>query len=63
MMRSSPVFNVLEIIVSSSEDVHLHPINVSYDDFKTLNNDGDMNPVLLDNKELRKGVIGEAIVK
>ena len=63
MMRSFPVFNVLEIIVSSSEDVHLHPINVSYDDFKILNNDGDMNPVLLDNKELRKGVIGEAIVK
>ena len=35
------------------EHVHLHPIDVSYDDLKTLNNDGDMNPTLLDHKELR----------
>ena len=40
------------------EHVHLHPIDVSYDDLKTLNNDGDMNPALLDHKELRKDVIG-----
>ena len=40
------------------EQVHLHPIDVSYDDLKAINNDGDMNPALLDNKELRKGVIG-----
>ena len=40
------------------EHVHLHPIDVSYDDLKAINNDGDMNPALLDNKELRKGVIG-----
>ena len=38
--------------------VHLHPIDVSYDDLKTLNNDGDMNPALLDHNELRKDVIG-----
>ena len=31
---------------------------MSYDDLKTLINDGDMNPALSDNKELRKGVIG-----
>ena len=31
---------------------------MSYDDLKAINNDGDMNPALLDNKELRKGVIG-----
>ena len=31
---------------------------MSYDDLKTLNNDGDMNPGLLDHKELRKDVIG-----
>ena len=37
---------------------HLHPIDVSYDDFKAINNDGDMNRSLLDNKELRKGLIG-----
>ena len=40
------------------EHVHLHPIDVSYDDLKAINNNGDMNPALLDNKELREGVIG-----
>ena len=40
------------------EHVHLHPIDVSYDDLKAINNDGDMNPALLDNKKLREGVIG-----
>ena len=40
------------------EPVHLHPNDVSYDDLKAINNDEDMNPALLDNKELRKGVIG-----
>ena len=38
--------------------VHLYPIDVSYDDLKTLNNEGDMNPALLDHKELRKDVLG-----
>ena len=38
--------------------VHLHPIDVSYDDLKAINNDGYMNRSLLDNKELRKGPIG-----
>ena len=40
------------------DHVHLHPIDVSYDDLKTLNNDGDMNPALLNHKELRKDVLG-----
>ena len=40
------------------DHVHLYPIDVSYDDLKTLNNDGDMNPALLDHKELRKDVLG-----
>ena len=44
------------------EHVHLHPIDVSYDDLKTINNDGDMNPALLDNTDLRKDVI-EAIIR
>ena len=39
------------------EHVHLHPIDVSYNDLKAINNNGDMDPALLDNKELRKGVI------
>ena len=40
------------------EHVHLHPIDMSYDDLKAINNDGSMNPALLDEKELRKNVIG-----
>ena len=38
--------------------VHLHPIDVSYDELKAIHNDGDGNPVLLDHKELRKEVMG-----
>ena len=40
------------------QHVHLHPIDVSYDDLETLNNDGDMSPALLDHKKLRKDVLG-----
>ena len=40
------------------EHVHLHPNNVSYDNMKEINNGGDMNPALLDNKDLRKDVLG-----
>ena len=28
------------------EHVHLHPIDVSYDDLKEIHNDGDINPAL-----------------
>ena len=31
---------------------------MSYDDLKEIHNGGDMNPALLDNKDLRKNVIG-----
>ena len=31
---------------------------MSYDDLKEIHNGGDMNPALLDNKDLRKDVIG-----
>ena len=61
----SKMFLYLPSTLDSKEDflqwkehVHLHPIDVSYDDLKTLHNDGDMNPTLLDHKELRKDVIG-----
>ena len=37
--------------------VHLHPIDVSFDELKAMNNDGEMNPALLDHKELRKNVL------
>ena len=40
------------------EHVHLHPIDVSYDDLKETHNGGEMNPALLDNKDLRKEVVG-----
>ena len=40
------------------DHVHLHPIDVSYDELKAIHNDGDRNPVLLDPKELRKEVMG-----
>ena len=40
------------------EHVHLHPIDASYDDLKALNDDEDVNPALLDHKELRTDVIG-----
>ena len=40
------------------DHVHLHPINVSYEELKKIHNDGDMNPVLLDNKELRRDITG-----
>ena len=34
----------------------MHPIDVSYDGLKAIN-DGEINPALLDNKELRKEVV------
>ena len=40
------------------DHVHLHPIYVSYDEIKAIHNDGDMNPALLDHKELIKEVTG-----
>ena len=47
-----------EDFLQRKEHVHLHPIDVSYDDLKEIHNGGDMNPALLDNKDLRKDVIG-----
>ena len=63
--KYSTMFSYLPSTLDRKEDflqwkehVHLHPIDVSYDDFRTLNNDGDINPALLDHKELRKDVLG-----
>ena len=39
------------------DNVHLHPIDVSYKELKLMNEGGDMNPALLDNKTLRKDVV------
>ena len=38
------------------DHVHLHPVDVSFDELKATNNEGEMNPALLDHKELRKDV-------
>ena len=40
------------------DHVHLHPIDISYDDLKEFNNGQEINPALLDNKQLRKEVTG-----
>ena len=34
--------------------VHLHPIDVNYEESKIINQDNEMNPALLDDKTLRK---------
>ena len=47
-----------EDFLQCKEHVHLHPIDVSYDDLKDTHNGGEMNPALLDNKDLRKEVVG-----
>ena len=38
------------------DHVHLHPIDMSYEELKKIHNDGDMSPALLDNNELRRDV-------
>ena len=45
-----------EEILQCLEHVHLHPVNVSYDDLKEYNDDTGFNPADLDNKELRKNL-------
>ena len=37
--------------------VHLHSIDVNYEELKLMNEGADMNPALLDNKTLRKDVV------
>ena len=39
------------------DHIHLHPIDVNYEEVKLMNDGNDMNPVLLDNKTLRKDVV------
>ena len=38
------------------DHVHLHPIDVNYEELKLLNDGNEMNPALLDSKTLRKDV-------
>ena len=39
------------------DNVHLHPIDVNYEELRMLNEGNDMNPNLLENKALRKDVV------
>ena len=39
------------------DHVHLHPIDVDYEELKLMNDGNGMNPALLDNKALRKHVV------
>ena len=39
------------------DHVHLHPIDVNYEELKIINEGNEMNPALLDNKTLRKDLV------
>ena len=39
------------------DNVHLHPVNVNYKEFRMHNEGNDVNPNLLENKALRKDVV------
>ena len=65
--KFSNMFLYLPSILDRKEDflqwkdhVHLHPVDASYEELKAINNGGDMNPALLDHKEvtIRKEVTG-----
>ena len=38
------------------DHIHLHPVDLSYDELKEYNDDTDFNPADLNNKELRKNL-------
>ena len=46
-----------EDIMQFKNNVHLHPIDVSYNDLKELNNNSDFNPADLDNKTSRQNLL------
>ena len=43
-----------EEIMQFKNNVHLHPVDVAYNDLKKLNGNSDFNPLDLDNKTLRQ---------
>ena len=60
-MTFSKLFVYLPSILDRKEQflqwknhVHLHPIDVNYEESKIINQDNEMNPALLDDKTLRK---------
>ena len=44
-------------IMQFKNNVHLHPIDVSYDDLKELNNNSDFDPFDLDNETSRQNLL------
>ena len=45
-----------EDIQKYNDHVHLHPVEISYDQLKSINNNKDFDPFHLDNSVLRKDV-------
>ena len=43
-----------EEIMQFKNNVHLHPVDVAYNDLKEVNENSDFNPSDLDNKTLRQ---------
>ena len=46
-----------EEFLQYKDNVHLHPVDVNYEELRMLNEGNDMNPNLLKNKALRKDVV------
>ena len=46
-----------EDIMQFKDNVHLHPVDVSYNDLRELNQNSDFNPVDLDSKTLRQNLL------
>ena len=46
-----------EKFLQYKDNVHLHPVDVTYEKLRMLNKGNDMNPILLENKILRKDVV------
>ena len=46
-----------EKFLQYKDNVHLHPIDVNYQELRMLNKGNDMNPNLLENKALRKDAV------
>ena len=47
-----------EDFLKYKDHVHLHPVDISYDDITQMHNNEDANPALLDDKNLRNKVTG-----
>ena len=47
-----------EDFLKYKDHVHLHPVDISYDDITQMHNNEDANSALLDNKNLRIKVTG-----